>query len=126
MDLQLEESEYEMEKNRLELALASIAVPQENATMKAGQELARMLEVWTLATEEERSHMFASMLEAVYCDTETKAIVALKPKPPFLPLFSLCRGLTEKDGLFLTCALAGIGDPGGIRTPDLHRDRVAC
>ena len=115
LDLQLEESEYEMEKNRLELALASIAVPQEDATVKAGQELAGMLEVWALATEEEKSRMLGLMLEAVYCDTETKAVVALKPRPPFLPLFSLCHGLTEKDGLFLTCALAGIGDPGGIR-----------
>ncbi len=41
-DLELDEPEYEMGRNRLEVALASIVVPQENATMKAGQELSGM------------------------------------------------------------------------------------
>jgi site-specific DNA recombinase len=115
-DLELEESEYEMERNRLEVALASIIVPQEHVTMKAGQELAGMLEIWDQATDDEKSQMLRLMLETVYCDTEANAIVALKPKTPFLPLFSLCRGLTEKEGLFLAPAFAGIGDPEGDRT----------
>ena len=114
-DLELEESAYEMERKRLECALASIAVPEENAIMKAGQELAGMLRVWSEAADEEKSQMLRLMLEAVYCDTEAKAIIALKPKAAFLPLFSLCHGLTEKSGLFFTPAFAGIGDPEGIR-----------
>ena len=126
LDLELAESEYEVERNRAEVALASIAVPAENAIITAGQDLAGMLQIWDQATEEEKSHMLGLMLEAVYCDTEAKAIIALKPKPPFLPLFSFCEGLTEKEGLFFTSAFAGIGDPEGIRTPDLQRDRLAC
>lgn len=66
------------------------------------------------------------MLEAVYYDTEKGLVVAIKPKPPFLPLLDICSGLTQKEGIFTTPALAGIGDPDGIRTHDLHRDRVAC
>lgn len=113
-DLELEESEYEMDRNRLEVALASIIVPQEHVTMKAGQELAGMLKIWDQATDDEKSQMLGLMLEAVYCDTEANAIVALKPKAAFLPLFSLCQGLKEKDPLFFTPAFAGIGDPEGI------------
>ena len=66
------------------------------------------------------------MLDAVYCDLNKKEIIALKPKAPFLPVFSLCDGLKENDGLIFVRELVGIGDPEGIRTPDLHRDRVAC
>ena len=114
-DLELEEGEYEMERNRLEVALASIEVPQENATMKAGAELASMLDIWDQATDEEKYQMLGLMLEAVYCDTERKAIIALKPKAAFLPLFSLCQDLKEKAGLFVTPVFAGIGDPEGDR-----------
>ncbi len=59
------------------------------------------------------------MLEAVYVDMETAKVTALKPKPAFLPLFKL-EG-TKAGDLELV-----LGDPEGIRTPDLHRDRVAC
>lgn len=41
-------------------------------------------------------------------------IAPLKPKSPFLPVFSLCDGLEEKDGLIFTHELLGIGDPEGI------------
>ena len=83
--------------------------------MKAGQELAGMLEIWNQATDDEKSQMLRLMLEAVHCDTEANAIVALKPKTAFLPLSSLCQGVKEKEGLFLAPAFAGIGDPKGHR-----------
>ena len=85
-----------------------------------------MLEIWAEATEEEKAKMLVIMPDAVYYDTNRKAIVTIKPKSPFLPVFSLCDGLKEKDGLIFMPELVGIGDPEGIRTPDLHRDRVAC
>ena len=94
--------------------------------MKAGQELAGMLKIWDEATDEEKSQMLRLMLEAVYCDTEARAIISLKPKAAFLPLFSLCQGLMEKGGLFFAPAFAGIGDPEGIRTLDFRRDRPVC
>lgn len=44
-------------------------------------------------------------------------VVAMKPRPEFEPFFRLS----------YECHTEHIaGDPGGIRTPDLHRDRVAC
>lgn|GEM_PF-634906 len=70
--------------------------------------------------------MLAMMLEAVYCDTALKKIIAIKPRQIFLPLFALCDSLKEKNGLIFLPDFVGIGDPDGIRTHDLHRDRVAC
>lgn len=58
--------------------------------------------------------MLAIMLDAVYCDLNKRKIVALKPKSPFLPVFSLCDALKEKDGLIFMPELVGIGDPEGI------------
>ena len=44
-------------------------------------------------------------------------VVAVKPRLELEPFFKLSYDCHAKD---LGC------DPGGIRTPDLHRDRVAC
>ncbi|MBT9161437.1 MAG: hypothetical protein DDT27_01549 [Dehalococcoidia bacterium] len=125
-ELEIGEAEYELGKRRLEVSLASLVVPKENEMIRAGEKLKSMLEIWGEATEEEKAKMLAIMLDAVYCDTNRKKIVALKLKSPFLPVFSLCDGLKENDGLIFMPELVGIGDPEGIRTPDLHRDRVAC
>ena len=94
--------------------------------VRAGEKLKSMLVIWDEATEAEKARMLSIMLDAVYCDTDRKMIVAIKPKSPFLPVFSLCDTLKERGGLIFAPQLVGIGDPGGIRTPDLHRDRVAC
>ena len=85
-----------------------------------------MLAIWDGASEKEKARMLAIMLETVYCDTRLKKIIALKLRGIFLPLFSLCNNLKEKGGLVFLPHLVGIGDPDGIRTHDLHRDRVAC
>ena len=48
---------------------------------------------------------------------EDGRLLAVKPRPEFEPFFKLN---FERQ----TADIAG--DPEGIRTPDLHRDRVAC
>ncbi len=80
-----------------------------------------MASVWEEASREEKRAMLRPALSGVYVDLETKRIVALQPRPGFMPLFRLCDALAEQGPLFV-----GIGDPEGIRTLDLHRDRVAC
>ncbi len=125
-ELEMSEAEYELEKRRLEVTLASLTVPKEDETIKAGEKLRSMLAIWDGASEEEKAKMLAIMLEAVYCDTRLKKIVALKPRGIFLPLFALCDNLKEKNGMVFLSDFVGIGDPDGIRTHDLHRDRVAC
>ena len=85
-----------------------------------------MLNIWAEASEQEKARMLSITLEIVYCDTNQKRIITLKPRGVFLPLFALCDSLREKEGLIFPQDFVGIGDPDGIRTHDLHRDRVAC
>lgn len=125
-DLEITEAEYELERRRLEVSLVSLVVPKEDEMIMAGEKLKNMLAIWGEAKEGEKAKILTLMLDAVYCDLKKKEIIALKPKPPFLPVFSLCDGLKENDGLIFVPERVSIGDPEGIRTPDLHRDRVAC
>lgn len=57
--------------------------------------------------------MLVIMLDAVYCDTNKKRIVTLQPESLFLPVFTLCNGLKEKNGLTFMPELVGIGDSEG-------------
>ena len=65
---------------------------------------------------------------APYCDPREGVVVGLRPKGPFVPLFRLCEGLvrTAPQPVEGGIHIAVPGDPEGIRTPDLHRDKVAC
>ena len=42
-----------------------------------------------LTTKEKRHLLFCMMLDAVYVDMQARKIAGVKPKPEFLPLFSL-------------------------------------
>ena len=74
--------------------------------------------------------MLRLMLVAVYADTTTRRIVALKPG--FAPLFAVSPSLTQKNDFFLLtdpqiCQVVGIiGGDDGIRTRDLLLDRQVC
>jgi site-specific DNA recombinase len=47
-------------------------------------------ELWAGANIEEKRNLLLTMLEAVYFDVkQTKSIVAIKPKPPFRPIFQV-------------------------------------
>jgi len=63
-------------------------IPKEGEMVRAGEKLKSMLVIWDEATEAEKARMLSIMLDAVYCDTDRKMIVAIKPKSPFLPVFS--------------------------------------
>ena len=113
-ELEITEAEYEFEKRKLEVSLACMVIPQKDEMVRAGEKLKSMLAIWNEATEAEKAKMLSIMLDAIYCDTNKKAIVALKPKSPFVPIFSLCNSLREQGGLILVSNLVGIGDPEGI------------
>ena len=68
------------------------------------------------------------MLEAVYVDVPQGKVTALQIKPAFKPLFRvwLENGEPQQVALRFHPGDIVLGDPEGIRTPDLHRDRVAC
>ena len=118
-EVEIGEDEYRQEKQITEAAIAAFQGTEEEQVIQVGDWVEGLVGAWSNATKEERRDMLRLMLEAVYVDMETASVTALKPKPAFLPLFKL-EG-TKAGDLELV-----LGDPEGIRTPDLHRDRVAC
>ena len=90
------DDDYRREKRGLEEKLAALVVPEVDATREAGMLLDDLPELWEEADLVERRKILITMLEAVYVDTvEQRAIVVLKPKPAFQPLFQIA---TTKEG----------------------------
>ena len=51
----------------------------------------------------EKCKLLMAMLDAVYVDTvEEKSVVAIRPKPEFLPLFNLGEPVTTRDSELVT------------------------
>ena len=90
------DEEYHRQRKLLELELESLVVPGANAAAEAGKIIADLPRLWDGANEEEKRKLLLTMLDAVYVDSrEEKAIVAIKPKPPFRPIFEIAT--TKKD-----------------------------
>jgi site-specific DNA recombinase len=90
------DEEYHRQKRLLEMELESLVVPQANAAEEAGKLIQDLPKLWTGANLEERRKLLLTMLDAVYVDAkEEKRIVAIKPKPPFRPVFQVA---TTKEG----------------------------
>ena len=90
------DEEYHRQKRLLEMELESLVVPEANAAEEAGKLIQDLPKLWTGANLEERRKLLLTMLDAVYVDAkEEKRIVAIKPKPPFRPVFQVA---TTKEG----------------------------
>ncbi len=84
------DEEYHRQKRILEMELESLVVPQANAAEEAGKLILNLKELWAGANLTERRQLLLSMLDAVYFDTKkSKSIVAIRPKPPFKPVFQV-------------------------------------
>ncbi|MGK5091403.1 recombinase family protein, partial [Deltaproteobacteria bacterium TL4] len=84
------EEEYRRQKRLLEMELESLVVPKANAAEEAGKLIMNLPKLWTESNLDERRRLLLSMLDAVYVDAkEEKRIVAIKPKPPFRPVFQV-------------------------------------
>ena len=71
-------------------------IPGVDAAKEAGMLLEDLPALWEAAKLTERRKLLLTMLEAVYVDTvEEKAIVAIRPKPAFRPLFEVA---TTREG----------------------------
>ena len=82
--------EYHRQKKLLEMELESLVVPAANADEEAGKLIMNLKNLWAEANLEERRKLLLTMLDAVYVDTrKTKSIVAIRPKPPFKPVFQV-------------------------------------
>jgi len=88
--------EYKRQKRNLEDQLQSLVVPGVDAAKEAGRLLEDLPQLWEQADLGEKRKILLTMLEAVYVDTvEEKSIVAIRPKPAFLPLFQIA---TTREG----------------------------
>jgi hypothetical protein len=88
---------------------------------QAGAYIEELPALWRAATLDERRAIVLAALDAVYVDVDREQVVAVQPKADFLPLLAAASptwGLAGKSLL--------LGDPEGIRTPDLQRDKLVC
>ena len=122
------ESEYRREKEAILAALETLGESREEEVMILGDHIEGSIEAWKFATRAEKRDMLLMMLEAVYVDVPNKRLVAFKVKPAFKPLSRVSLERKEPHSFSVRFSRSDIvlGDPEGIRTPDLHRDRVAC
>jgi hypothetical protein len=84
------DEEYNRQKLFLDMEVESLVIPAVNPAKEAEKLIMNLRELWAAANFEEQQNMLLSMLDAVYVDTKlTRSVVALKPKPPFRPIFQV-------------------------------------
>jgi site-specific DNA recombinase len=114
----ISQSEYRKEYHETETQLRQVS-PRQNREREL-KDLAHFLsnvrDAWREATQEQRNKLARAIFDEIKLGSAGK-VVAVKPRADFEPFFRLSSECHTKD---IGC------DPGGIRTPDLHRDRVAC
>ena len=72
------------------MELESLVVPAANAAEEAGNLIINLKNLWAEATMEEQRKLLLTILDAIYMDAKkTKSIVAVRPKPPFKPIFQV-------------------------------------
>ena len=90
VDKLISDDEYSRQLRMLNGELESLVVPGMNAAEEAGRLISHLPELWAGANLEEKRTLLLTMLEAVYFDVkQTRSIVAIKPKPPFKPIFQV-------------------------------------
>ena len=102
------DEEYHRQKKLLEMELESLVIPQANAAEEAGKLIMDLPRLWANANQEERRKLLLTMLDAVYVDAKkAKSIVAIKPKPPFKPVFQVAASRKESNIRILNEPLNG-------------------
>ncbi len=114
----LSDQEYLKEYQETEIQIWRLK-PSENKAdelQNLAHFLANVADAWREANQEQRNKLARVLFEEIRLDSRSK-VVAVKPRSELEPFFKLSYECHAKD---IGC------DPEGIRTPDLHRDRVAC
>ena len=82
------DEEYQRQKKLMEME--SLIVPGVDAADEAGKLIMTLRELCAEANLEEHRKLLLTMLDAVYVDAKkTKSIIAIKPKPSFVPIFQV-------------------------------------
>ena len=116
------DDEYHRQKRLLEMELESLVVPEANAAEEAGKLVRDLPGLWSKADLEEQRKLLTAMLDAVYFDTkQTKSIIAVRPKPPFRPIFRVAASRQGSDIRIINEPLEGssvfLVETGESRTP---------
>jgi len=116
------DEEYHRQKKLLEMELESLVVPKANAAEEAGKLILNLPKLWENANTEERRKLLLTMLDAVYVDAkQTKSIIAIRPKPPFKPVFQVAASREGSDIRILNEPVEGssvfLVETGESRTP---------
>jgi site-specific DNA recombinase len=84
------DEEYHRQKRLLEMELDSLLIPEANAAEEAGKLIRDLPNLWEKANQCERRKLLTLMLDAVYFEAKKiKSVVAIRPKPPFAPVFQV-------------------------------------
>lgn len=73
-DGRIDKKDYLIRKHALTEALQGLVVPEVDATTVAGEMMDDVSRLWQEASLKERHKLLASMLEAVYIDTEARPL----------------------------------------------------
>jgi len=116
------DDEYHRQKKLLEMQLESLVVPGVDAAEEAGKLIMNLRELWDKANLSEQRSLLLTMLDAVYVDAkQTNSIIAIKPKPPFKPIFQVAASREGSDIRILNEPLEGsslfLVETGESRTP---------
>ena len=116
------DDEYHRQRKPLEMELESLVVPGANAAEDAGTLIMDLSRLWGSATLDEQRRLLTTMLDAVYVDTkQTRSIVAIRPKPPFRPIFRVAASREGSDIRIVNEPLDGssvfVVETGESRTP---------
>jgi site-specific DNA recombinase len=102
----LPDGEYNLQKRLLEMQLESLVVPEINSAREAGELIYNLPKLWNAADLSQKRKLVLSMLDAVYIEPkQTKSIVAIKPKPPFRPIFQVAVSKKDADIRILSDSL---------------------
>ena len=90
------DEEYHHQKKLIEMEIESLIVPEADVAEEAGKLIKNLPELWRNARLAERHKLLMTMLNGVYVDAKIgKKIMAIKPKPPFRPIFQVA---VKKEG----------------------------
>lgn len=82
--------EYSRQRKLLELELESLVIPEADTAEEAGKLIKDLPKLWAEANQEERRNLLMTMPDPAYIDTkQSKSVIAVKPKPPFRPVFEV-------------------------------------
>ena len=86
------ERAYQSEKRQLKERISSLVVPEVDLAVEAGALLDQVQDLWAEATLGERHELLSGMIDAVFIDLRSRQVVGLRPKAPFLQVFSSLEG----------------------------------